>query len=129
MCPWTTTLSRQRYVWTIAGIQCKQTKTIHYDWSLLNNRDISDKYVLTLRNKFDALQEISETPTPNDKYENFINAHMEVAVDYIPTKLKAKHRVLWEIVDVKKKCDNMKTASLCNKRNPTNANAQKLMTN
>ena len=31
--------------------------TIHYDLSLLNNRDIRDKYTLTLRNKFDALQE------------------------------------------------------------------------
>ena len=50
------------------------TTTIHYDWSLLNNRDIRDEYMLTLRNKFDALQEISETPTPNDEYENFVNA-------------------------------------------------------
>ena len=27
--------------------------------------------MLTLRNKFDALQEIPETPTANDEYENF----------------------------------------------------------
>ena len=31
------------------------TKITHYDWSLLNNRDISDTYSITLRNKFDAL--------------------------------------------------------------------------
>ena len=31
------------------------TTTVHYDRSLLNNRDIRDKYVLTLRNKFNAL--------------------------------------------------------------------------
>ena len=43
------------------------TTTIQYDCSLLNNRDIRDKYTLTLRNKFDAPQEISETHTPNDK--------------------------------------------------------------
>ena len=53
------------------------TTTIHYDWSLLNNRYIRDKYMLTLRNKFNALQEISETPTPNDKYENFVNFRVE----------------------------------------------------
>ena len=29
--------------------------------------------------KFDALQEISEIPTANDKYENFINAHLKAA--------------------------------------------------
>ena len=50
------------------------TTTVHYDWSFLNNGDIRDKYTLTVRNKFDVLQEISETPTPNDEYENFINA-------------------------------------------------------
>ena len=32
------------------------TTTIHYDWFLLNNRDIRDKYTLTRRNKFNALQ-------------------------------------------------------------------------
>ena len=47
------------------------TTTVHYDWSLLNNRDIRDKYTLTLRNKFDALQEILETPTPNDKQNTY----------------------------------------------------------
>ena len=42
-------------------------KTTHYDWSLLNNTDISDKYTITLRNNFNALQEISETLTPNEE--------------------------------------------------------------
>ena len=51
------------------------TTTVHYDLSLLDNRDIRDKYTLTLRNKFNALQEKTETHTLNDKYENFVNAH------------------------------------------------------
>ena len=34
--------------------------TIHYDWSLLNNRDISDKYTLILGNKFDIRNTFSE---------------------------------------------------------------------
>ena len=29
--------------------------TKHYDWALLNNRDIRDKYVLKLRNRFETL--------------------------------------------------------------------------
>ena len=49
--------------------------TVHYDWALLNNRDIRDKYTLALRNKFDAQQEQTETHTPNEEYENFVNAH------------------------------------------------------
>ena len=38
----------------------KQTvKTTSYDWSALNNKDISNKYKVTIRNKFDTIQEIS----------------------------------------------------------------------
>ena len=57
--------------------------TVHYDWSLLNNRDIRDKYALALSNKFDALQEKTETHTLNDEYEYFVNAHLEEAAEYI----------------------------------------------
>ena len=37
--------------------------------------------MLTQRNKFDVLQEIPETPTQNDEYDNFVNAYLEVAVE------------------------------------------------
>ena len=57
--------------------------------------------IKVLRNKFDALQEISEILTLNDKYENFVNAHMETAAKFIPTKLKAKHRVPWETLTIR----------------------------
>ena len=50
----------------------RTTTTVHYDWFLLN-RDIRDRYAIRQRNKFDALQEKSETHTPNDEYENFVN--------------------------------------------------------
>ena len=46
------------------------------------------------------------------------------AAECIPTKLRAKHRVPWENIAVRKKRDNVKTASLCNKKNPINANIQ-----
>ena len=67
--------------------------TKHYDWALLNNRDIRDKYVLAFRNKFGALQEKTEIRTPNDEYENFVNAHLEAAAKCIPTKHRTKSRV------------------------------------
>ena len=45
----------------------KRTATTkHYDWALLNNRDIRDKYELELRNRFETLQEKTEKSTPND---------------------------------------------------------------
>ena len=46
---------------------------------------------MTVRNKLDALREISVTHAPNEKYENFVNVHTEAAAKYVPTKLKAKH--------------------------------------
>ena len=49
--------------------------TKHCDWALLNNRDIRDKYVLELRNRLETLQEKTEKGTPNDEYENFVDAH------------------------------------------------------
>ena len=52
------------------------TKTILYNWSLLNNK----AFTITLRSKFDAQQKISETLTPNEEYENFVNAHMKSAL-------------------------------------------------
>ena len=59
----------------------RTTTTIHYDWALLNNRNIRDKYTLALRNKYDALQEQTKTHTPNKEYENFVNAHLEAAAE------------------------------------------------
>ena len=100
--------------------------TIHSDWALLNNRDIRDKYVLALRNKFFALQEKTEIRTLNDEYENFVNTHLEAAVKCIPTKLRTKSRVPWETLAVREKRADVKTASKCKRKNPTNINALKL---
>ena len=66
--------------------------TKHYDWDLLNNRDIRDKHVLELRNRFETLQETTDIGTPNDKYENFVYAHLEAAAKYTPTKLRTKYK-------------------------------------
>ena len=98
--------------------------TKHYDWVLLNNRDIRDKYALELRNIFETLQEKTEKVTPNDEYENFVEAHLKAASKCIPTKPRTKYRVLWETSLVKTSL--VKTASKSYRKNPTNTNARKL---
>ena len=100
--------------------------TKYYDWALLNNRDIRDKYVLELRNRFETLQEKTEKGTPNDEYENFVNAHLEAAAKCIPTKPRTKYRVPWETLAVREKRSHVKTASKSYRKNPTNTNAIKL---
>ena len=82
--------------------------------------------MLALRNKFDALQKKTEIRTPNDEYENFVQAHYKAAAKYIPTKLRTKSRVSWETLAIRGKNADVKTASKCNWKNPTNANALKL---
>ena len=99
--------------------------TKHYDWALLNNRDIRDKYVLELRNRFEILQEKTEIATPNDEYENF-NVHLEAAAKCIPTKPRTKYRVPWEMLAAREKRAQVKTASKSYRKNPTNTNAIKL---
>ena len=107
----------------------KRTATTkHYDWALLNNKDVRDKYVLELRNRFETLQERTEKSTPNDEYENFVNAHLEEAAKYIPTKIKTKYRVPWETLAVREKRALVKRASKNYRKNPTNTNALKLKT-
>ena len=107
----------------------KRTATTkHYDWALLNNKDIRDKYVVELRNRFETLQEKTEKSTPNDEYENFVNAHLEAAAKYIPTKIKTKYIVPWETLAVREKRALVKTASKNYRKNPTNTNTLKLKT-
>ena len=100
--------------------------TKHYDWALLNNRDIGDKYVLELRNRFETLQEKTEKGTPNDEYENFVNAHLGASANCIPTKPRTKYRDPWERLAVREKRADVKTASKIYRKNPTNTNALKL---
>ena len=102
------------------------TTTVHYDWSLHDNRGMRYKYAVALRNKYDALQEKTETHTPNDEYENFVNTYLEAAAECISPKQRAKPRVPWETLAVRKKRADMKTVSKCNRRNPTNINDFKL---
>ena len=64
----------------------RRTKTIHYDWAQLNNRDIKNKYMFALRNQYEALQEQTKIHTPNKEYENFFNDHLEAVAEFIPTK-------------------------------------------
>ena len=99
------------------------SNTKHYDWALLNNRDIVDKYVLELRNRFETLQEKTEKGIPNDELENFVNAHLEAAAKCILTKPRTKYRVPWETLAVGEKRAHVKTASKSYRKNPTNTNA------
>ena len=50
---WTDTAKIRLSLWKNTT---RTTTTIYYDWAILNNKDIRDRSVIALRNKFDALQ-------------------------------------------------------------------------
>ena len=59
-------------------------------------RDINHKYIITVRNKVDTLQETSERHNSKNKYENFVTVHMKAAAaECIPIKPRAKSRIPW----------------------------------
>ena len=104
-----------------------RTATIkNYGWALLNNRNIRDKYILELRNRFETRQEKTEKGTPNDEYENFVNAHLEATTKCIPRKPRTRYRVPWETLAVREKRAHVKTAAKSYRKNPTNTNVRKL---
>ena len=61
------------------------------------------------------------------KNENFVNAHLKAAVEFFPTKQR-KYRVQWETLPIGEKRADVKAASKCNRKNPTNTNSLKLKT-
>ena len=54
------------------------------------------------------LQEKTEKGTPNDEYKNFVNAHLWVAANCIPTKPRTKYRVPWETLVIREKPADVK---------------------
>ena len=67
-----------------------------------------------------------EKGTPNDEYENFVNAHLEATAKCIQTKPRTKYRVPWETLAMRVKGAHVKKASTSYRKNPTNTNAWKL---
>ena len=97
-----TELSQRRYVWPHSGIRHKQSRPPTMTCSHTNKRDIGNKYTVTIGKKIDTLLEVFEKITPDDEYENYANAHMKATAECIPTKPKAKHRIPWETLAVRK---------------------------
>ena len=97
-----------------------------YIWSSLrNNDDVRTKFIITLNNRFDALQHENDEISPNSTYQNFEIATKEAAEACVPLKPKVKRRVPWETKEVVEKRENLKKAVLLKNSNPTQTNERK----
>ena len=74
-----------------------------YNWSnLKNNADIRNKFMIEVKNRFDALQNNEETISANTAYTYFENACKESSAKYIPLKQTQKKGAPWEIYQKRK---------------------------
>ena len=111
---------RHSFFWRIISVKIclslhrnkKQTvKSLQYDWSSLTNSDSRNQYTVTVKNKFDTLQETSERHPLNDEYEKFITAYIEEAAKCILSKPRARCKVPWKSIAVRENWDYMKKYS------------------
>ena len=94
--------------------------TKHYDWALLNNRDIRDKYVLELRNRFETLQEKTEKWYPKWRIWEFRQRTPRGGSEVYSNKPWTKYWIPWETLAVREKRANVNIASKSYRKNPTN---------
>ena len=109
--------------WKNSAMNCEAYSS--FEGVSSDHRIVTAKIRLSLRrNRFETLQEKEETNTPNEEYENFVNAHLEAASKCIPTKPRTKHRAPWETEEVREKRTLVKTACKSYRKNPTIANSR-----
>ena len=104
--------------WKNSALNCEAYSS--FEGVSTDHRIVTAKIRLSLRK--------NDKRTATTKHYDFVNAHLEAAAKYIPTKIKTKYRVPWETLAVREKRALVKTASKNNRKNPTNTNALKLKT-
>ena len=72
-----------------------------YEWYSIANNDICIWFAVTVRNKFDTLQEISESHTPNDEYESWLLTPTSSC--YLHTKQTKSWKLCFLLVAVREK--------------------------
>ena len=77
--------SDHRIVITKIGLSLRANKRKanfqpRYNWStLLNNEDIQNQYTITVKNRFESLQQEAVENTPDATYDNFVTVHNAAA--------------------------------------------------
>ena len=103
----------------------KSAKSPPYDWATLRDEHILHKYSVCLKNRYQALQDLGTSPTPSQKYDNFVEAHEIAAEKHIPLKPKTKKRVPWETAAIQGKRKKVKEAANLKNKNPSQLNERK----
>ena len=122
----------RRFVLWSPNYRGKDTTEPTKECILNNNRTLGLVYIRDIRIYLITKKQIWCTQGDNrNTYSKrriweLVNAHLEAAAESLSPQQRAKPRVPWETFAVRKKHASVKTASKCNKKNPTSINALKL---
>ena len=102
----------------------KSSRNPPYDWSYLKkNIETRNNFVIKVKNRFAALQDLIATDTTaSTTYNNFVIAHKEAASNTIPLKPKIKNHKPWETEEVCLKRNELHTAAQMKNSFPSDEN-------
>ena len=105
----------------------KKSRQPKYDWSkLITDDTIKTAYTVEVRNRFEALQNLSSDESCDSLYQNIVVAHQKSSELHIPTKPKQKLRVPWETADIVSKRKALHEAFKANQCSRSDENTQKV---
>ena len=104
----------------------KSNTKITYNWEhLINNEDLQNQFIFSLKNRYNILQQENTNKNANNAHQNFFKANKETAEMLIPQKEKVKRKVPWENEIVIEKRKQLKKLAQMKNRNAARANVRK----
>ena len=100
----------------------KENQIPRYNWSTLQDQNISNEFKIKVTNRYQVLQENCDEQSANAQYQNFEKACAYAAEKVIPLEPKAKKRIPWETRDISEKKASLKEAAQAKNQNPSRAN-------
>ena len=100
----------------------KSDTRLRYDWSNLTLDPISENFSITLTNRFDALNALTDEINPNSSYNNFFEATKHAANSCLPKREHIRQKLPWENNMVTQARNALRKASKSKNENPTAQN-------
>ena len=111
---------------TLRANKKKPASTTRHDWtSLRNDNEISNQFIVSLKNKYAALQVDDTLESATSRYKKFETACKEAASECLPPKVKSKKRNSWESEEVGKMRKEVHEAAKVKNANPSQVNKTK----
>ena len=103
----------------------KSSKDSLYDWSCLkHNSEVRNEFVISTRNRFEALQQNEDSNTLDKTYNNFVLACKTTAGAILPKKMKLTSHKPWENEEIQNSRKILQQAGKKRDSQPSQQNKQ-----